>query len=288
MKRYSIVGAGRLGTALGAALARRGWQPEVIVDSDARAAREGRRIVGRGRASTSPAAAARAKGAVIIAVPDDAVGRAASGLARAGGSWAGRHVFHTSGILPAAILGPLARRGARVASLHPVQTFPRKDMPASIFEGITWGIEGDGPAVEEAARIARALRGHVLLLSAKDKALYHAACALASNALVALEWTAAEVLRKAGVEEGTAAATLLPLLQGTLQNVKSFGLEKALTGPVLRGDVATVRRHLEALENDPGGRRVYAVLGEQVLRLAAKKGLPAGRVRALKRLLEDR
>jgi len=161
-------------------------------------------------------------------------------------------------------------------------------MSASVFEGITWCIEGDAEAVEAAERIARALRGHVLLLSPENKALYHAACALASNALVALEWTAAGVLRKVGLTEEAAAATLLPLVQGTLQNVKSLGLEKALTGPVLRGDVATVRRHLEALQGDPATREVYTVLGRQIIGLAAKRGLPAGRVRALRRLLRDR
>jgi len=288
MKRYSIVGAGRLGSSLGAALARRGWEPETIVDRDARAAREGRRIVGRGRASTDPAAASGAKGLVIIAVPDDAVGRAAAALAGAGGSWTGRVAVHTSGLLPAAALAPLAERGARVASLHPIQSFPRKDMPASAFTGITWGLEGDEAAVEAAEAVVRALRGHVLLLSARDKPVYHAACALASNALVALEWTAVGLLGRAGIPEGMAEAAFFPLVQGTLQNVKSFGLEKALTGPILRGDVATVRRHLEALGADQGTREVYAVLGKQVLRLAAKKGLPAGRVKALRRLLEGR
>ncbi len=288
MKRFSIVGAGRLGTALGAALVRRGWRAEAIIDRNARAARESRRIVGRGRASTSLAAAAKAGGTVIIAVPDDAVGGVAAALARAAGSWTKRSVFHTSGLLPAGILEPLAKRGARVASLHPVQSFPRKDVPQSVFEGITWGVEGDAAAFEEAERIVRALRGNVLLLSAQDKALYHAACALASNAFVALEWTAAEVLGKAGVPEDGAKGMLLPLVQGTLQNVKSFGLGKALTGPVVRGDVATVRKHLEALRGDPAAREVYTVLGKQILRLAARRGLPAGRVRALRRLLGGR
>jgi predicted short-subunit dehydrogenase-like oxidoreductase (DUF2520 family) len=288
MKTFSIVGAGRLGTSLAAALARRGWQLEVIVDREARAARESRRILGQGRTSTALAAAAKARGAVIIAVPDGAVGRVASALARSDASWTGRNVFHTSGLLPSAILAPLAGRGARVASLHPVQAFPRKDMPASIFEGITWGLEGDAAAVTAAEKIVRALRGNVLLLSAKDKPAYHAACALASNALIALEWTAARVLGRAGVPEEDAFGTLLPLVQGTLQNVKSFGLKKAVTGPVLRGDVATVKKHLEALRGDAGARRVYAVLGRQLLRLATMKDLPAGRVRALKRLLEGK
>ncbi len=288
MKTYSIVGAGRLGTALGAALAGKGWQTEAIVDRDVRAARESRRIVGCGRVSTSLAAAAKAGGTVIIAVPDDAVSGVAAALARAPGSWAKRNVFHTSGLLPADVLGPLAERGAWVASLHPVQSFPRKDVAPSVFEGITWGLEGDAAAFMEAERIVRALRGHVLLLSAKDKAIYHAACTLASNAFVALEWTAAGVLGQAGVPGEDAPGLLLPLVQGTLQNVKSLGLEKALTGPVVRGDVTTVREHLKALEADPAAREVYRVLGKQILRLIGQRRLPAGRIRALKRLLEDR
>jgi predicted short-subunit dehydrogenase-like oxidoreductase (DUF2520 family) len=289
MKRFSIVGAGRLGTVLGAALVRRGWRIEAIVDRDARAARESRRMIGGGRASTSLAAAARAAGTVIVAVPDDAIAGIARDLARAGGSWPGRDVFHTSGIVTAGALDPLAARGARVASLHPVQSFPRKDLPAAVFRGITWGVEGSSEAVEAATAIVRALGGHVLLLAARDKALYHAACVLASNALVALEWTAAGLLHKAGLAESAAVRTLLPLVQGTLQNVKSLGLEKALTGPILRGDVETVRRHLKAVKGDPDARRVYKVLGGQVLRLAASgNGLSAGKIRSLRRLLEGR
>jgi predicted short-subunit dehydrogenase-like oxidoreductase (DUF2520 family) len=190
--------------------------------------------------------------------------------------------------LPAGVLGPLAQRGARVASLHPVQSIPRKDAPSAVFAGITWGLQGDPAALEAAAGIVRALRGRILVLSEKDKALHHAACALASNALVALEWTASGVLLQAGMTEDAAAGMLLPLVQGTLQNVKSLGLERALTGPIRRGDVATVREHLEALRSHPGAREVYTALGKQILRLAGKSGLPAGRVRALRRLLGDR
>jgi predicted short-subunit dehydrogenase-like oxidoreductase (DUF2520 family) len=288
MKRFSIVGAGRLGVSLGTALARKGWTPEAVVDRDARAARRGRRFIGGGRASTAPASVAGGRGTVIIAVPDGEVRHAASALARSGGSWAGRVVFHTSGILPAAALAPLARRGARVAALHPSQAFPRPDMPASVFVGVTWGFEGDQDAVGTARAIVRALRGHILFLSAKDKALYHAACALASNALVALEWTAGNVLGKAGITEDAAAAALAPLVQGTLHNVKTLGPAGALTGPILRGDLATVRKHLGALESEPEARAVYAALGRQILRLAEKRGLAESRVRSLRRLLGGR
>jgi predicted short-subunit dehydrogenase-like oxidoreductase (DUF2520 family) len=294
MKSFSIVGAGRLGTVLGAALVRRGWTAAAIVDKDSGAARESRRIIGRGKAVPSclalpgkgPDRKVRLGDVVIIAVPDDAVGRVAAGLARSGMSWAGRFVFHTSGLLPARVLEPLRKRGAHIASVHPVQSFPRKDAPASIFRGITWGVEGDPAAVAAAEEMVRSLRGNVLLLSEKDKPLYHAACGLASNAMIALEWTASGLLGAAGIGEKAATGMLFPLVQGTLQNVNNLGLEKALTGPILRGDVATVRKHLEALRDDPQARGVYLVMGKQILRLAEKSGLPAGRVTALKRLLE--
>ncbi len=201
-------------------------------------------------------------------------------------TWAGRFVFHTSGLLPARVLEPLRKRGARIASVHPIQSFPRKDAPPTIFRGITWGVEGDPAAVAAAEEMVRSLRGNVLLLSEKGKPLYHAACSLASNTMIALGWTASRLLGAAGIEENAAAGMLFPLTQGTLQNVKNLGPQKALTGPILRGDVATVRKHLEALRDDPPARGVYLVMGKQILRLAEKSGLPAGRVRSLRRLLE--
>ncbi len=294
MKNFSIVGAGRLGTVLGAALVRRGWTAAAIVDKDPKAARESRRIIGRGKAmpyrpvlpGKELDGTVRLGDVVIIAVPDDAVGRVAAGLARSGVSWAGRFVFHTSGLLPARVLEPLRKRGALVASVHPVQSFPRKDAPPSIFRGITWGVEGEPAAVAAAEEMIRGLRGNVLLLSEKDKPLYHAACSLASNAMIALGWTASGMFGAVGIEEQAAAGMLFPLVQGTLQNVKNLGPEKALTGPIPRGDVATVRKHLEALRDDPQTRGVYVVMGKQILRLVEKSGLPAGRVSALKRLLE--
>ena len=287
-KIFSIVGAGRLGTSLAAALVRRGWRIALIVDKDLRAAREARRIVGGGRASAALSRASKPGDVVIVAVPDDALGPAAAALARSGAGWTGRTVFHTSGLLPARVLDPLRKKGARTASLHPVQTFPRKDTPAAAFKGVTWGVEGDAGAVRMAEAIVRDLGGDMLLVSERTKPLYHAACALASNALVALEGTAAGLLRQAGIGEETALRVLFPLVQGTLQNVKNLGLEKALTGPIKRGDAATVRKHLAALSSAPEAREVYKVLGRRILDLAEKGGLPEKKVRTLRRRLGGR
>ena len=288
MKRFSIIGAGRLGTSLGLALARRGWEPAVIADRDPAAARESRRTIGRGTASTDIGRAARRAPLLFITVPDDAVEAMARRLARAGGDWSGRTVFHTSGLLASSALAPLRARGARVASLHPVQSFPAKTGGARLFPGIYWGIEGDPEAVRLGKGIVRSLGGRTFAVRAEAKPLYHAACSLAANAFVALEAAAAALLAEAGASPRTAATVLLPLVQGTLQGVKKFGLEKALTGPVVRGDVGTVRRHLEALASRPLHDEIYRVLGLAAIRLLAQGRTPTRRLRALRRLLEDR
>jgi predicted short-subunit dehydrogenase-like oxidoreductase (DUF2520 family) len=273
MNTFSIVGTGRVGTALGRALAAKGWSPRALCDRDLKAARESRRLIGGGAATADLRRAARSGDVVIIAVPDGAVAPVAAELARAVGRWDKRVVLHTSGILPARVLGPLKKKGAAVASAHPAQTFPEKGAGPGHFKGIFWGLEGDEQALRAALGIVRSLRGRALLLAEEDKPLYHAACSLASNAFISLEVTAARLLAEAGIAESWAAAVLFPLVQGTLQNVKNLGWGKALTGPVARGDAGAVRKHLETLGAYPEILAVYRALARQAL-----AGLPEGRL----------
>jgi predicted short-subunit dehydrogenase-like oxidoreductase (DUF2520 family) len=288
MKRFSVIGAGRLGTSLATALARRGWELAAIADRDRGEARESARIIGRGAAAADVVVAARRAPVIFITVPDDAVEGVARKLARARADWSVRTVFHTSGLLDSSALAPLRSRGARVASLHPVQSFPAKAGGARLFPGIFWGVEGDPEAVRLGKAIVRSLGGRTFSVRPDRKPLYHAACSLASNALVALEAAAAALMAEAGAGQKTAAAVLMPLVQGTLQGVKELGLEKALTGPVVRGDVGTVRRHLEALASRPLDDQMYRVLALAAVRLLEQGKRPGPRLRAWKRLLEER
>jgi predicted short-subunit dehydrogenase-like oxidoreductase (DUF2520 family) len=288
MKRFSIVGAGRVGTALGFALTRKGWELAAVADRDAAAARESRRIIGRGRATTDIGRAARGIQVLFICVPDDAIEAVAKKLARTSPGWSGRLVFHTSGLVTASALEPLRARGASVASLHPVQAFPGKKKRGRLFSGIYWGIEGDGAAVKAGRGIVKTLGGRSFFLLEKDKPLYHAACSLASTAFISLEGAAAALLEEAGIPRNLATAILLPLVQGTLQNVRKLGLKNALTGPLVRGDVRTVRRHLEVLKSRPLHLEIYKSLGRQALGFIPEGSVPAGKVRALRRLLEGK
>jgi predicted short-subunit dehydrogenase-like oxidoreductase (DUF2520 family) len=288
MSRFSIIGAGRVGTALGFALTRKRWDLVAVADKSPAAARESRKVIGRGAATTDIRRAARGIQILFICVPDDSIEAVARRLARAGVGWSGRHVFHTSGLVSAAALDPLRKKGAYVASLHPVQAFPSKKGGARLFRGISWGLEGDREAVRAGRGVVKALGGRSFLLREMDKPLYHAACSLASNAFISLEGAAAALLEEAGISRKSASAVLLPLVQGTLQNVKKLGLKNALTGPFARGDVRTVRRHLEALKSRPLHEEIYRALGKQALGLVPGGKIPARKVRALKRLLEGR
>jgi predicted short-subunit dehydrogenase-like oxidoreductase (DUF2520 family) len=284
MKSVAIVGAGRLGTVLGAALRKKGFAVRAIVDRRLAAARESRKIIGAGTPTRDAARAAAGADVVIVAVPDGEIARAACRLAKLAGvprkPWHGKIVFHTSGVLAADVLAPLRDLGASCASFHPVQSFPRKDLPAGHFKGVTIGLEGDARAVRAGAAIARKLGARPRVIKGADKALYHAACSVASNLLVPLFDTACGLLRESGIGDREAVEILWPLAEGTLQSVKRLDRASALTGPISRGDVETVRRHLRALEKFPAARKIYRVLGAEALRLARPRhgccGAPAG------------
>ena len=288
MKRVAVVGAGRLGTTLGAAMAAKGFDVAAVSCRNRTSARESARLIGGARATTSATRAAAAAEVVFLCLPDDALAPQVRKLASTRSDWKGKTVFHTSGLLAADVLAPLKAKGALTASFHPAQTFPRKDVAPGSFRGVAFVLEGDAAAVDLGRRIARRLGGKVLALQPKHKALYHAACHLASGGMISLLDAAAVLLQKAGFDSQQTADILFPLTERTLQNVKNIGSRKALTGPVIRGDIRTVQAHLAALVSEPGIRNLYTGLALRGLDRTAKAQLPVRTVRALRRLLEDK
>lgn len=285
MKDIAVVGGGRLGTCLGRALAARGYTIGAVACRSLGSARESVRLIGQGRPTVNAAAAAATGRIVFLCLPDDVLDAAARRLAAATGGWKNRTVFHTSGLRPAAVLAPLAARGARTGAFHPVQSFPAKDADLRLFRGIAFGIEGGGEARTLGARLARRLGGVALHLTAEDKPLYHAACSLTANGASVLVGAALDLLSGLGLDEEAAAKILFPLAEGTLRNVKEIGAAAALTGPVSRGDAASVRAHLGALGKRPETLELYRALATLALRTARARGLDERRIRAVKRAL---
>ena len=276
MKDIIIIGAGRLGTALGHALTDAGMKVKAVADRSPAAAGKALRSIGRGSATSDNVRAARAGQVLFLCVPDASIAGVAEELAASDIDWRGKLVFHCSGLLSSSVLGPLRRRGARTASSHPAQSFPAKGAKPFPFRGIQVGVEGQAQAIAWLRPVLRRLGAEPFRLRPGDKPLYHAACSLASNHIVAL--------LDVGFSNKKALAILLPLAQGTLHNVNKVGPEAALTGPIVRGDAATVQKHLDALKPKPRVREIYKALGLLALSLA-EKNLESPKVRALKRLL---
>ena len=286
MKGISIIGAGRLGASLGHALVRRGYDLRAVSCRTLRSARESARIAGAGRPFTNIVKAAGDSATIFLCVTDRALPEVAAALASSPLTWKGRTVFHTSGLVPSRVLEPLARAGAHTASFHPAQTFARKEADPRLFRDIFFDIEGDPAAVRKALGIARRLGGSVVLLSEKEKPLYHAACVICSAGGTAVFDAASRLLTGTGLESSLTSRILMPLAERSLRNVKELGARAAFTGPLSRGDVQSVRKHIEALPAKGAARKLYAALGLAGLETAGKDKMTPAAARALKRLLE--
>ena len=221
---------------------------------------------------------------LLLAVPDDEVAGVAAAIAEHGPPEGVMHAFHLSGALDADALAPLSDAGYRVGTLHPLQSVSGPEMGADRLRGSYFGISGEEGTRALGARLVRMLGGEPLEVPAGNRPLYHAAATLVSNSIPALLAVGSEWMVRAGVPTEHATAALLPLLRGTVENLGSSLPRRALTGPVSRGDVETVRMHMEAL--DGPGRALYRELAWAVLRLAADR-LPGEVEREMERTLEE-
>jgi predicted short-subunit dehydrogenase-like oxidoreductase (DUF2520 family) len=277
-RRISIVGPGRLGAALALALDAAGYKVNEIVARDSPDSRRRARAVAKAvKAGTATVSTAKFDCDVVwLCVPDARIASLAAELAqrsacsrgaatRAGGeaNWRGKTVFHASGALTSERLEPLAALGATVASVHPMMTFPGGTAPN--LAGVSFAVEGDSKAVRVARGIVRGLKGVMVEIAAEHKRLYHAWGAFASPLIVCLLATADRIAAEVGFSENEARRTLAPILRQTIENYIARGPASAFSGPLVRGDVETVRAHLEELSRVQSAKEVYLALAKAAL-----------------------
>lgn len=199
--------------------------------------------------------------------------------------------FHCSGARPLSVLDPLRTLGLECAGLHPLQSFSGVPDPKR-FQGIFCALEGAGPGLAQADVLARRLGGIPLVLKAGGRVAYHASAVVASNLLVALVDMAVTLLGDAtDADAHTRLNVLLPLVEGTVRNLRTVGLPGALTGPVARGDADVISRHLDYLSGGGGPAplaQVYPLLSSGALSLALAQGLAPQKVEAIAQLLNVR
>ncbi len=279
-----------MGVTLGFLLARSGYRVRGVSCLGLTEAEDAVRFIGDGAPFENNTAALMDSRVVLITTPDDVISPVARELAEAPVSWKSRLVLHCSGFLTSAILQPLARQGAAVASLHPLQTIasPREAVKA-VRHGF-FSIEGDQQALPVLASMVEHIGARCLKIDPRHKVLYHAAAVMASNYLVSLTGLCVDLMEQADVPPEQGLEALTPLVQGALDNVKRLGHRSSLTGPISRGDLATVRGHLDALARcGQPTEAVYRALGLATLELAlgGRGGLHLDRAWELRQALES-
>src|SRR5215831_14945331 len=265
-KSLAIVGAGRVGRALGRRLGELGWKIDVVVTRSEASSRRAARFIGAGKPHGGLTRHVLLSYVILIATPDDAISGMARELARMGGEeLRGKVVLHTSGARDSRVLVPVKEFGAATGSMHPLQTFSGVGVPD--LAGKVFAVEGDAAAVRAARQIARALGGSPVQIAAGKKVLYHAAAALAAGHVLALVEAATQLLISLGMKRSEAARALLPLTRQVLDNFERVGPRAAWTGPLARGDYRIVESHLRALHDS---REEIAHAYEALNRLAAR------------------
>jgi predicted short-subunit dehydrogenase-like oxidoreductase (DUF2520 family) len=296
-ERIGFVGAGALGTALARALATRGARVVAAAARHHERAETLAQSIPGCRAYATPAEVAAASALVFLAVPDDAITAVAEAT-----PWSpGQAVVHLSGARDAGILAAARDRGARTAALHPLMTFPQAVRDASAdgilrrMAGCTWALEAEDATLRETlAGMVAALDGKIIALEPGARVPYHISAVFASNYVVTLLGAAIRLWQGFGVPQDEALPALLPLLRAAVESLESAGLPAALSGPVARGDLGTIRAHLAWLDeraaDDPSlaaVRDAYLALTELAIPLAEAKGtLTPEAAAALRELLQ--
>jgi predicted short-subunit dehydrogenase-like oxidoreductase (DUF2520 family) len=269
MLKLGFIGAGTVGTALSVRLGSKGY-PVVAVSSRSRTSAENlARAVNGCHVYDSNQGVADNAQLVFITTPDDAIASVVSQI-----RWhLGQSVVHCSGADSTDILQPAKESGAQVGTFHPLQTFASVKQAIENIPGSTFALEAGEPLLKTLKDMATALDGHWVELKVSDKVLYHAAAVIACNYMVTLVKLATDLWQTFNVPPHQATRALLPLLKGTIHNIETVGIPQCLTGPIARGDIGTIKKHLDALnQTAPQLVSTYQELGLQTIPIAVAKG----------------
>lgn len=273
-RTFCIIGAGSVGQALAYLLHHAGWTFIGAASRKFESASEACRFVGDGIPAEDKGELANAADLIFVTTPDEAIAGVCEELADQDAIRPGSVVAHCSGGLSSSILEPARKCGAHIGSLHPLQTLPDPERGVALLPQSKCCVEGDEKAVETLREVVDSLGAEAFTIPTGRKALYHAAAVMACNYLVTLESVAVRMGEEAGMESGTVLEAFLPLIRGTVTNLEDVGLpEEALTGPIARGDVATVRHHMEEIrESMPQLLPLYCELARQTVQVARTGG----------------
>ncbi len=265
----ALIGPGKVGCAVGNRLFNSGYPIHAVIGRDQVRTADARSFIGADEAvaSTNLQSAADAE-IILLATTDDQLEGLAAKLQQQLELKANQCMVHFSGLYPAAILTTPAS-SHKALSIHPLLPFANRQLAAEKLQDCPCALEGDARAIELGSELIKAFGGQPFQIDSEKKALYHASASIASNFLVTLFATAANLLPECGIDAATANRLLLPLVQATLDNIGQFGTQRGLTGPIVRGDQNTVEKHIASLESSaPELLHLYQLLGSKTVDLA--------------------
>jgi len=282
----TILGLGKVGTAVGFFLRKAGYPIAAVSALPIESARSGVEFTGGAMLADYTEAAGRGR-IILITTVDDAIAPVCEKITRGGSVGPGKKVVHMSGACGLDVLGSARKAGASVACIHPMQSFADVQNAIRNIPGSAFGVTADVEIEAWALQIVRDLGGKAFIIADEDKPLYHAAACMASNYLVTLMHLTEGIYRRIGLSQDDALKVFWPLVRGTLQNIESQGTVHSLTGPISRGDIGTLKRHLEAFAGKfPELDTLYRTMGLQTADLGVKKGtLSPERAHEIKMLL---
>ncbi len=257
----AILGLGKVGTAVGYLLKSAGYPIVAVASRSVSSLNHGVAFTG-GKPATSFSDAAAQADCIFITTADDAIQSTCEKVTQEGGIYPGKKVIHMSGAGGLDLLSAAKKAGACVASIHPLQSFADVEGAIKNIPGSTFGITTNDNIKAWSVQIVKDMGGIPFFIPEEDKPLYHAAACMASNYLTALMHTVEEIYLSLGLSHDDAIQAFWPLVRGTLKNIEMKGTVSALTGPVARGDIGTIRKHLQAFRDKlPLYLQAYCAMG---------------------------
>jgi predicted short-subunit dehydrogenase-like oxidoreductase (DUF2520 family) len=283
-----FIGAGKVATAFGRYLYSCGIAISGYFDRHAEKSRRAAHATDS-RVFPDTAALASDSDIVLLTTRDDQIAGACSNLCRQNEIDAHHLVGHMSGTHSSSILADARRQGATVFSLHPLQAFADEDKALAELPRTFFSLEGEGDGLQRIRQLLEQTGNRFFSISSEHKSLYHLSACILSNYLVTLMEAGLAALEKSGINPDDGFQAMLPLIEGTLSNILRMGTAKALTGPIIRGDSGTIRRHLQALKKSElkDIESLYRQMGLHTLKLACRTVLSSADAAAVRQLLES-
>lgn len=270
---FAVIGCGRVGTALAKYLSKSGYVSVGLASKSLASAKKIADLIGAFGFSNVLWEAAKKADIVFITTPDGAIKSVCDNISEKNGFKSGSVVLHCSGALSSTELLSAKTCGAYIGSMHPLQSFASTEYEFNPFSGVVTSVEGDREAVEAAKHVTEDIGSHCVTIKTEEKMLYHASAVVASNYLVTLLDLSLSLIKLAGMTGEDALRGLKPLIEGTISNVEKMGVQNALTGPIARGDILTIEKHLSEIESKaPRLLSLYRTLGLHTVEIAKGKG----------------